>query len=354
MPVIVSSAVRLPERWYDQRSLAEAGARILGLEAGRGRTLERFFRRVGVNGRHLALPLEAYERLDDFEARNGAWLETAVDLGGRAVEAALGESGVPADDLAFFVSTTVTGVAVPSLDARITNRLRLPAHLARVPLFGLGCLGGAAGLARVRDLLAARPEAAAVLLAVEICSLTFQHDDPSVANLISSGLFGDGAAALVVVGDRHPLAETPGAVCVEDSRAVLFPDTERVMGWDVVAGGFKVVLSPDVPRLAREALPGEVAALLAPHGLEAADVASWVAHPGGPKVIAGMQEGLGLPEDAFEVTWQSLAERGNLSSASVLDVFDRFRRHRRPAPGAPGVLMAMGPGFSAELVLLRW
>jgi alkylresorcinol/alkylpyrone synthase len=315
--------------------------------------IERFFRRVGVQQRYLALEADEYPKLSGFKQRNDAWLSAALPLAERAIASALADAELAPSDVAALFSTTITGIAVPSLDARLMNRLPFDRALKRVPLFGLGCLAGAAGVARAADYLRAYPKQVAVLLSVELCSLTLQRDDASLANVISSGLFGDGAAAVVLVGAEHPRATKRGPRVV-DSMSRFFPNTERVMGWDVVDGGFKIVLSPDVPAIAREGVAPLVDDLLAQNGLSRSDVSSWVAHPGGPAVMSALAEGLGLAADALHATRRSLAEVGNLSSASVLFLLDDFRKQLRPARDSYGVMIAMGPAFCAEAVLLRW
>ncbi len=253
------------------------------------------------------------------------------------------------DEVDLIISTTVTGVAAPSIEARIATRIGLRPDIRRVPLFGLGCVAGASGLARLHDFLGGTDQVG-VLLSVELCSLTVQRNDPSTANLVASGLFGDGAAAVVAVGDRHEAA----GIDVLGSQAHLYPDTGRAMGWDVGASGLKIVLGPEVPQLVSTYLGDDVEQFLKEHELEIADIDAWVAHPGGPKVLLAMQEALGLPDDALALTWSSLDRIGNLSSASVLHVLRDTIDQRRPPPGSPGLLMAMGPGFCSELVLLRW
>jgi alkylresorcinol/alkylpyrone synthase len=258
----------------------------------------------------------------------------------------------------------VTGLATPSLDARLVNLLGLPPRVKRLPVFGLGCVAGAAGIARAADYVKAWPDQVAVLLSVELCSLTLQREDLSIPNLIASGLFGDGAAAVVVVGAERAAALADagraggGVVSVGPeivaTRSVFYPDTERVMGWDISEQGFRIVLSAEVPDMARDHLAGDVDRFLADHGLARADVASWVCHPGGPKVLAAIEEALALPADALALTWESLREVGNLSSTSVLLVLKETVERHRPPPGSFGLLLAMGPGFCSELVLLRW
>ena len=355
-PRTIATSVALPPHRYRQGELARIASRTMPALERREGLLERLFERVGVESRHLALPAEEYAALEGLEARNRAWLEVATELGLRAVSALLDESGVAASDVGQLTTTTVTGIAVPSIDARLMNLLPFHRSLKRVPLFGLGCLGGAAGLARTAEYLRAYPDELAILLSVELCSLTLQSDDDSVANIISSGLFGDGAAAVLLAGARHPLARErtrPGPDLLA-SQSAFFPDTERVMGWDLADGGFKVVLSASVPDVVREHVPPAVASFLREQGLERSDIETWVCHPGGPKVLAALEEGLHLSPDALAASREVLADVGNLSSASVLYLLDEHRRRRLPAPGSYGLLLAMGPAFCAELVLLRW
>ena len=350
----------VPDHRYPQDELTRVFADVCLGPDGRHQLLSRLHASAQVAYRHTALPLERYRDLGDFGERNDAFIEAAVRLGAEAVAGALDDCGLSPDDVDLIASTTVTGVAVPSIEARVAPVAGLRPDVRRMPLLGLGCMGGAGGVARVHDYLLGHPRDVAVLLSVELCSLTLQRDDTSVAHLVASGLFGDGAAAVVMVGDEHPLAadeaERDGGLgpWVVDSRSHLYPDTERAMGWDVGAGGLRIVLGPEVPALVHEYLGDDVRGFLGDHDLTVGDVETWVSHPGGPKVIEAIESALELPPDALELTWRSLAEVGNLSSASVLHVLhDTIAKHC-PARGSAGVLMAMGPGFCAELVLLRW
>lgn len=351
---IASVGSAFPPHYYDQETLVAAFREMWGRRHFNLERLERLHRSVLVGGRHLALPLERYAELDRWGKANDAWIEVAQQVGEAAVRQALDRAGLAPADVGALYSATVTGVATPSLDARLVNRLRLPPAVKRVPIFGLGCLAGAAGVARAADYLAGHPREVVVLLSVELCSLTLQPEDLSIPNLIASGLFGDGAAAVVLVGGERAAAGGGSGPEVVASRSSFYYDTERVMGWDISEKGFQVVLSAEVPEMVRRHLREDVDGFLADHGLGLADVASWVAHPGGPKVLEAMQEVLGLPAEALAVTWRSLREVGNLSSTSVLLVLEETMARHRPPPGSFGLMLAMGPGFCSELVLLRW
>ncbi|MEU1481062.1 3-oxoacyl-[acyl-carrier-protein] synthase III C-terminal domain-containing protein [Streptomyces sp. NPDC005760] len=335
-----------------QREITDIVARTCLPEGTDRRVLDRLHHRAMVGSRHMTLPLERYGELDGFGASNDVFIAAATDLGAKAVRGALHTAGLSAADVDLLVFTSVTGIATPSIDAGLVGRLGLRPDVRRMPLFGLGCAGGAAGLSRLHDYLLGRPDHVAVLLSVELCSLTFQRNDASLANLVATGLFGDGAAAVVAYGaDRS--AETSGPTVV-DTRSHLYPDTGRVMGWDIGDSGFRVVLDPRVPDVVRRYLADDVEGFLGDHGLKPKDVTAWVCHPGGPKVLQAVTETLDLPEGALDVTWRHLADVGNLSSSSVLHVLRDTLAERRPPPGTPGVLLAMGPGFACELVLLSW
>lgn len=346
---IAAVGTALPEYFYDQETLLAALAahwRERYYNVGR---IEQLHRNVLVGGRHLALPLEEYPKLATFGAANDAWIRVALELGERAVADGLDRAGLAAADVDALFFVSVTGIATPSIDARLINRMGLPTRLKRVPIFGLGCVAGAAGIARAADYVRAFPSQVAVLLSVELCSLTLQRGDLSIANLIASGLFGDGAAAAVVVGAER----AAGGPEVVATRSIFYPDSERVMGWDITDRGFQIVLSADVPEVVDRHLRADVDAFLADQGLARRDVAAWIAHPGGPKVLEAMERALEVPRAALERTWRSLREVGNLSSTSVLLVLASTLADR-PPPGSYGVLLALGPGFCSELVLLRW
>ncbi|MFJ6835604.1 type III polyketide synthase [Streptomyces sp. NPDC091209] len=337
---------------HTQSEITDMVARTCLPEGADRRVLDRLHRGAQVRARHMTLPLEQYEALDGFGAANDVFITAATDMGAKAVREALRLAGLSAADVDLLIFTSVTGIAAPSIDALIAGRLGLRRDVRRLPMFGLGCAGGAAGLSRMHDYLLGRPEQVAVLLSVELCSLTFQRGDPSPANMVATGLFGDGAAAVVACGSGRT-GEAVGPAIV-DTRSRLYPESGRIMGWAIKDSGFQVVLDPEIPDVVRRHLADDVEGFLGDHGLKPQDVSAWVCHPGGPKVLDAVTEALDLPDDGLDVTWRHLAEVGNLSSSSVLHVLRDTLATRRPPAGTPGVLLAMGPGFACELVLLRW
>jgi alkylresorcinol/alkylpyrone synthase len=340
----------VPPHYATQEELIQALRDLWAQEYFNVERLEQLHRAVGVSGRYMALPVEQYATLKSFAARNDAWTSAAVQLGEQVVRDALAGAELEPEQIDHIFFVSVTGIATPSIDARLMNRLALRSDVKRTPIFGLGCVAGAAGTARASDYLRAFPSQHALMLSVELCSLTLQREDLSVANIISSGLFGDGAAAVVLSGAEAGR----GGPQVVATQSVFYRDTERVMGWDFVDGGFKVLLSAKVPEVVSGHIRKNVDDFLAAHGLGRADIRHWIAHTGGPKVLTAFETALELPPGALARSWRSLHDVGNLSSASVLHVLSDLLESDQARPGEYGLLMAMGPGFCAELVLLRW
>ncbi|HEY3451198.1 MAG TPA: 3-oxoacyl-[acyl-carrier-protein] synthase III C-terminal domain-containing protein [Myxococcales bacterium] len=349
LPAVLGLASAFPGKAFTQEFVLSELSRLwAGRSVDWGR-LDRFHKATKVKRRYFALPLSRRRAMASFADRNRNWQEEASALAERALVEALSRAKVSPQDLDHLFLTTSTGVALPGIDARVANRLKLNLGITRWPLTGFGCLGGGAAFVRAARILGGERGGLAAVVAVELFSSTIQLEDLSDANLIATGLFGDGAAAAVLGA-----VEWRSGPRIAATRSVLIPDTEWAMGWDVRDSGFGVVLSQKVPKLVEENLPGAIHSLLASQGLYRDDVKHWVVHPGGPKILELLQEKLKLKPEALKHSWKSLEEAGNLSSASVLDVFGRLMEAKEAKMGDIGMLIAMGPGFGVEMALLKF
>ena len=345
MTRIAAIAPVLPEHSYSQAEIIAAVAPLLAPDPKRRPLIERMYSSSTVQRRYSALPLERYQDLGSLTESNAAWVSIATTLGATAVQRALDDAGVRADEVDLLLFTSVTGVAAPSVDAFVAEQLGMRSDLRRWPSFGLGCVAGATGIARVHDFLESRPNGVAVLLSVELCSLTLQRGDESIANFVASGLFGDGVAAVVMVGDDHRAARGPRVVA---TRSALVPETSTVLGFNLGTTGFEIVLTAEVSGVIENAFPAIVQDFIGERDI---DELTMVAHPGGPKILEAFATALGLPRERFERSWQSLATKGNLSSASVLHVLADILE--ADELGDAALLFAVGPGVTAEFVLLE-
>lgn len=350
MTRIAAVAPVLPDYVYTQAEITHELAPLISSAPSRRAVLERMHAASGIGTRHTALPIERYRDLGTFRESNDIFIQVATDLAERALRTALADAGLEPPDVDFVMFTSVTGISAPSVDALLVSRLGLRPDVKRLPSFGLGCVAGAAGLARVNDYLVGHPGEVGVLISVELCSLTLQRDDETMANFVATGLFGDGATAVVLVGDDR---SEPGPRIV-DTRSSFYPDTTDVIGWNVGGSGFEIVLTAGVADVIERHFPAEVAAFLADNGLAIADVATWIAHPGGPRVLDAFAHSLGVAESEFALSWASLDRVGNLSSSAVLHVLADTVAAGGKEPGTSALLFAMGPGVSAEFVLLEW
>jgi alkylresorcinol/alkylpyrone synthase len=353
-----------PAYRYPQRDLAEAVTAVAdaagGLRPGQRGLLARLHANAEIATRHTVLPIDEYAALAGLPdpgaaLANDRYIEEASALGERALRSALDGAGLEPSVLDLLIVTSVTGVAVPSLDARLIPRLGLRPDIKRLPVFGLGCVAGAAGLARLHDYLLAWPGHAAALLAVELCSLTFPKTEVTTADLVASALFGDGAAAVVAIGEQAAGPSRTGRLpLVIATRSEVYPDSTDTLGWRLAADGFRIVLTADLAEVVERRLNGSVTTFLSQHGLTVDDIRSWICHPGGPRVLDAAQRALKLPDSALTASRRSLSEAGNMSSVSVLHILELTAGDDPPPPGSFGLMIGLGPGVSAELLLLRW
>jgi alkylresorcinol/alkylpyrone synthase len=314
-----------------------------------------------IEKRHFTMPKEWYGQTHALQERNDLYIKYATELGIEAIRACVGDRqfltrDIPCEeiDAIFFVSTT--GMATPSIEARIMNRLPFSAHTKRVPIWGLGCAGGVSGIARAGEYCTAFPRAKVIVIALELCSLTFQPEDLSKSNLVGTSLFADGVACVLVTGDDvelNGLAELPSLPYITVSQTTLMPDSERIMGWDVKNDGLFVIFSRDIPDIIRRWLKGNVDEFLTRQKLTRRDIQHLVAHPGGRKVLEAYQDALEMTEEMTAIPRAVLRDHGNMSSPSVLYVLKECMR-QQIAPGEIGLMTALGPGFTSELLLLKW
>jgi len=355
MPLLIALERYLPPYRYEQEFVTRYVRRWLE-EGGDGaaRRLLSVYSSAGVKARASVVPIDEVFAPGDFETQNDRYQkfgrEIAVDLARRALAAA----GLAPGDIGLVVSVSCTGFMIPALDAYVADALGLGPRLARLPITESGCAGGVVGLARAADHLRAHPEKAALVLAVELSSLTFQRWDRSAANVVSTAIFGDGGAAAVLVGDAHPRAKGPVLCRMGDAESLFFPDTTHLMGFRLRNQGLQIVLDKGLAPFVRREVVGAVEGFLAPRGLTRKDIGHFVLHPGGRRIIEVMAERLGLAEEDLRPTEAVLSEHGNMSSVTVLFVLDEILRRHTPRPGSRGLLGAFGPGFGAELLLVEF
>ncbi len=356
---IASVGTAFPPYRYPQTVITEALKERMHDKLETPGIMDRLHSNCGVDYRHIMYPLESLGTLSGFGSANDLWIKGAIELGQQAICKALNQVGLAPSDISAIFFTSVTGIACPSIDARLVNLMGFPKDIKRTPIFGLGCVAGAAGVSRAVDYVRAYPKQYAILLSVELCSLTWQEQDYSMAHMVASGLFGDGAAAVVLAGEETPIAQRPRSVrnpCprVVDTRSTVYPDTEHLMGWKIDHNGFNIVLSAEVPDLVKAELLSTVEDFLADNDLSMGNICSYIFHSGGPKVLQAMESALSLPHGALASSWNSLRQKGNLSSASVLTVMQDFLLNRAGSPGCYSMMGAMGPAFCSELLLLQW
>ena len=296
--------------------------------------------------RHLAAPIEWFATEHSWAEKNALYVEKALELGEEAARCALRRAKLEPEDIDAIIFVSSTGLATPSLDSHLIKRLNLSRNAVRLPVWGLGCAGGAAGLSRAADHARSNPGSTVLLVAAELCSLTFQRGDLSKSNLIAASLFADGAAAVIVGPGAGP--------ALVGSYSTLLDDTEEIMGWDLNDSGMKVRFSKDVPALVGEVMRSNMTEAAEANDLRFENIKHFVTHPGGLKVLKAYAETLGLNQSALEDSYAVLASFGNMSSVSVLFVLERFMRRWAQLPaGEIGAVSAMGPGFSVEHAFFR-
>ena len=348
MPRIASVATATPPHKVRQDDVKRLARAFFGSSIKEIDRYASVFDNASIETRSLAAPVEWFVERHGLGEVNDLWIEVACTIGAEAARKCLAAANLtPGDvDHIFFVSTT--GLAAPSVDARLITLLEMPRHTRRTPIWGLGCAGGVAGLARASEYVRAFPNQRALLVCVELCSITFQYDDRSKRNLVAASLFGDGAAAVLVEGDAVG-GTGPQIVATEST---LFPDSLNLMGWDIVDSGMRVVFGAGIPRVVTNHFRSLATGFLDSNGLSLEQIAHHIYHPGGTKVLQAYEQAGRLPKGALGHSWSVLREYGNMSSATVLFVLKRFL-DEGIAAGEHALLSVFGPGFSSEMALLR-
>ena len=349
MPRIQSLATAIPPHRLDQ-----ARARLEMARLCRGRPhLERLlpvFDRSGVDTRFLVHPPEWYLEPRTFDERNREYVARGLELAESAARACLARTDTRAHEIDHVLVVTTTGLATPSLDALLAARLGLRDDVRRWPLFGLGCAGGAGALLRAGELLAAQPSGRALVVSVEVCSMVFSMRAETSTDLVGTALFGDGAAAALLAGDQVP----GDGIRIAAGRSYLLPDARHLMGWEFTSDGMRLILSRDIPAAVAARVAPAVEEFLKGRGLCPRTVTHAILHPGGPKVMATYRSAFGIAEAAVSLARESMRRYGNLSSAAVLVMLSDLVASGRPGRGDTGLVLALGPGFAAEMLALSW
>ena len=348
-PEILSLATAVPGYVLKQGDVAEVGQSLFGNRPAAFERLRPVYANAGIAKRHSCMPLDWYLRPSDWKTRNGLYLEHAPRLLAQAATDCLQRAGIAAGAVDHLVTVSSTGVATPSLDAHLMQRLALRPDVQRLPVFGLGCAGGVLGLSRAAAVARSKPGCLVLLLVVELCALTFRANDESKANIVATALFGDGAAALLLSCPNQP--EPRGAAPrIAAAGEHTWPDSLGVMGWSVENDGLGVIFSRDIPTIVRRQMGEAADEFLAREGLSREDLAGYICHPGGAKVIAALEDTFSLPPSALSDSREVLRDYGNMSAASVLFVLERALRKRLDGRY---LLTALGPGFTAAFALLE-
>jgi alkylresorcinol/alkylpyrone synthase len=342
---LVSLATAVPGHGLPQDDVAQRAGELFAPMVADFSRLTPIYRNAEIEQRHSCVPIDWYSRPHTFGERNDLFLSNATDLLAEAGEKALAAAGLGAGDIDTVITVCSTGIATPSLDARLIGRLGLRSDVQRLPVFGLGCAGGVLGLSRAASMAKAQPQSHVLLLAVELCGLTFRAQDRSKSNIVATALFGDGAAAAVISSDRQH-ADMPRLGAAGE---YTWPDSLDVMGWDVGDDGLKVLFSGNIPDLVRHDLRPVVERFFAANGIMADGVAGYLCHPGGAKVLDALEECFGLQRGTMRHARAVLRAHGNMSSVTVLFVLAAAM-----ADGAHGrhLLTALGPGFTAAMQVI--
>jgi alkylresorcinol/alkylpyrone synthase len=360
MPVIISVGEAVPPYTLEQKDVKSFSRELFSKSFKDIERLLKAFHNGQVEKRHFVKSLDWYKEDHTFAEKNNAFIDSAIQLGSAAITDCLNNREFLKQEIAceeieaiFFI--TSTGIATPSIEARLMNVLPFSERTKRIPIWGLGCAGGAAGLSRAFEYCLAYPKAKVLVLAIELCSLTFQRNDLSKSNLIGTSLFADGVACVLIAGDEvesSQISLSASLPKIMATQSTTMRNSLDVMGWEVKDEGLYVVFSKDIPAIVEQWLKPNVSGFLQDHQLTIEQMNHFIAHPGGKKVLDAYVESLQLHSSMIELPLEVLRNYGNMSSVTVFIVLKQFLQ--KGSPGEWGLCTALGPGFSSELLLLRW
>ena len=350
MPRLVAVGTAVPPFSFEQKQIRETALHHFKTDLDNVERLLSIFDNVEVEKRHFCVPLEWFDRHHTFSEKNSEYIQWAERLSIEAIQDCLKKAQLCSNQVDHLVFVSTSGMSTPSIDARIMNRLEFNRHTKRTPIFGLGCAGGAAGLSHCLDLAKGAPDKRILLVTLELSSLTFQSENYEKSNFVASALFADGAGAGLICGDQC----SENGVQMLDSLSTLWPGTLEVMGWEFSETGLQVIFSKSIPDLLKRHLYGSIEMFLKRNQINLQDLAHYVIHPGGAKVLGAFQELLKLLPSQLRHSRFILQNYGNMSSSTVLFILDRVLKHGAPQREEYGLCAAFGPGFSTELILLKW
>lgn len=358
MPKIASVSTYTPPYTLQQSNIEELTKELFRGKIPQLERLLKVFENGEINTRHFCVPLDWHQTSHTFEERNNLYMELAVEYSVHAIEKCLQngnflKSPISTEEIDAIIYVSSTGISTPSIDARVMNKLKFSDRMKRIPIWGLGCAGGTAGVSRALDYCLAHPKEKVIVVCVELCSLTFQQDDYSKSNLVGASLFADGVACVLVCGDDVHLNSNKITPTIINSASKWMPNSEDVMGWDIKNDGLHVIFSRDIPSIITNWLGPFIDEFLNEQQVKEDQITTFIAHPGGKKVLRAYENALHLTTQHTAISREVLKNNGNMSSPTVLYVLEQFML-KEQTPNTYGLLVALGPGFSGEVVLVQW
>lgn len=350
MPTLAAiSKIDFPYR-VDQQEVKQYSKHLFAPSFPQIERMLSVFDNTGIKIRNFCKPLDYYASVHTFQEQNAEYVRISLEYSVKAIEECISAAQINKEEITDIIFVSTTGLSTPSMDALIINKMRLSQNIGRMAIFGLGCGGGVSGYSKANQMAKGNPDAIVLLVAVELCSLTFLRNDFSKSNFIGSSLFADGVATCIITGDNHS-NKTKNKISFLATQSKMYYDTLDVMGWEFMDNGFKVLFSHDIPTIISENIRADITSFLNKHELKISDITNFIFHPGGKKVLTAYEEALQVEGDFLKTTREVMNDYGNMSSTTVLYVLERF--FTQHYENGYGLMVSMGPGFSSEMVLLQ-